>query len=152
MSNHIEQILRAQQSCIDVDVSSQKKLLETIAQLAATRLSCCGELDIYEGFLARERLGSTCLGEGVYLPHCRLPSCDQAAGVLLRLKQGIELDAPDSQPVDLVFALVVPENTNQVHLNILAELAKKFSQPNYRLALREARTSDNFYQQAIKPI
>lgn len=150
MNPCIEQILDVQQSCIDVEVSSHKKLLETIAELAATSLSECGELEIYEGFLERERLGSTCLGEGVGIPHCRLASCKQATGVLLRLKHPINIDAPDSQPVDLVFALIVPENTNDEHLKILACLAQNFNQPSYRNALREAETSASFYERAIQ--
>lgn len=149
MSHHIEQILHAQQSCIDVDVSSQKKLLETIANLAATRLNGCGELEIYESLIDRERLGSTCIGEGVAIPHCRLANCKQAVGVFLRLKQGLKLDSPDSQPVDLVFALIVPEDENQEHLNILASLAKSFNEPSYREALRKADSSVNFHSQAI---
>lgn len=152
MSNLIEQILQPAQSQIDVSVSSHKKLLEQIAKLAGERLKPCTELEIYESLLARERLGSTCLGEGVAIPHCRLANCQQAVGVLLRLKTPVSLDAPDAQPVDLVFALIVPEQATDEHLAILAQLAQRFSTASYRQHLRQANSVSDFYQQAINPI
>ncbi len=152
MSTCIEQILHIPQSQIDLVVSSQKKLLEQVAKLAAKRLNLCPEIDIYESLLARERLGSTCLGEGVAIPHCRLEHCTQPVGVLLRLSTPIHLDAPDNQPVDLVFALIVPKQATDEHLTILAELAKRFNQSNYRQNLRQANSIQDFYQQAIAPL
>ena len=91
--------------------------------------------------LAREKLGSTAMGEGIALPHCRLRDCEEAVGVLITLAKPLPFDAPDNGDVDLVFALVVPQEATQEHLNILADLARLFSQQAFCDALRDCTTS-----------
>ena len=108
--------------------------------------------DIFERLLNRERLGSTGIGEGIAIPHCRLPACDKAFGVLLRLEQAIDYDAIDRQPVDLVFALLVPEEATDEHLQVLSMLARNFSEAEFRQALRNAPDSKQLYQRALKAI
>ena len=149
MDIRIEDILTPERTLIDAPVSSKKKLLEYLAGFIAEQLSDSSADDIYERLLSRERLGSTGIGEGIAIPHCRLKQCDQAMGVLLRLMEPVDYDAIDRQPVDLVFALLVPEEATEQHLQVLAILARNFSEPAYREALRKAPDAQQFYQRAL---
>ena len=150
MSSDIENILSADRTEIDVSVSSKKKLLEYLGKAISTALPGSTADDIFERLLGRERLGSTGIGEGIAIPHCRLKECDKAFGVLLRLEQAIDFDAIDRQPVDLVFALLVPEEATDEHLQVLSMLARNFSQDSFRQALRNAPDGNQLYQRALK--
>jgi PTS system nitrogen regulatory IIA component len=86
----------------------------------------------------RERLGSTAIGHGIAIPHGRTAACDDARGAFLRLARPVEFGASDGEPVDLVFAMAVPEHFAQQHLQLLAELAERFADPEFRAALRAA--------------
>lgn len=149
MSTAITDILSAEQSEIDVPVSSKKKLLEYLGEKISSQLTGSTADDIFERLLGRERLGSTGIGEGIAIPHCRLKECTQAFGVLLRLQQPIDYDAIDRQPVDLVFALLVPEEATDEHLQILSMLARNFSETEFRDALRNAPDACQFYKRAL---
>jgi PTS system nitrogen regulatory IIA component len=93
------------------------------------------DTQIFDSLLARERLGSTGLGHGIAIPHGRLAPLDSTAGALLVLETGIDFDAPDGQPVNILFGLLVPEACNDAHLQILAGLAAMFSDADLRGAL-----------------
>ena len=149
MALRIEDILSPERSLVDVQVSSKKKLLEQLATIIATTLGDASADDIYERLLNRERMGSTGIGEGIANPHCRLLQCQQAIGMLLRLEEPIDYDAIDGKPIDLVFALLVPEEATDEHLQILATLAGNFSQEEYRDALRKAPDARHLYLRAI---
>jgi len=88
--------------------------------------------------LARERLGSTALGQGIAIPHGRVKGLRDAVGAFLRVREPIPFDAPDNQPVSLVFVLLVPERASDVHLQILSELAQMFSDRELRRQLAAA--------------
>ncbi|MDH3387056.1 MAG: PTS IIA-like nitrogen regulatory protein PtsN [Gammaproteobacteria bacterium] len=126
---------------IDTEISSKKKLLELIANIAAdrTRLS---ESAIYNGLLNRERLGSTGLGQGFAVPHARLTDLDQTLGCFFRLKEPVNFDAPDDRPVDLVFTIIIPEAATEEHLMILSSLARIFSKEEVCDAVRNAGSKD----------
>jgi len=93
---------------------------------------------IADSLRQRERLGSTAIGHGVAIPHGRTPAFDEARAAFLRLDPGVDFDAGDGLPVDLVFAMAVPEHFTQQHLQLLSELAERFADPDFRAALREA--------------
>ena len=150
MSCDIKDILNAGCTRIDVPVSSKKKLLEYLGGLISEQLRGSTADDIFDRLLGRERLGSTGIGEGIAIPHCRLKECDKAFGVLLRLEQAIDYDAIDRQPVDLVFALLVPEEATDEHLQVLSMLARNFSQDEFRRALRNAPDANQLYLRALK--
>lgn len=97
---------------------------------------------IAESLRQRERLGSTAIGHGVAIPHGRSSAYDQARAAFLRLAQPVDFAAGDGQPVDLVFAMAVPEHFTQQHLQWLAELAERFADADYRAALRAAPDVD----------
>lgn len=148
MTIRIEDILTPERTLTDAPVSSKKKLLEYLASFIANQTQSSAT-DIFERLLSRERLGSTGIGEGIAIPHCRLPTCEQPFGLLLKLDEAIDFDAMDHRPVDLVFALVVPEEANNQHLQVLAMLARNFTEPEFREALRNAPDAKQLYQRAI---
>ncbi|MFZ5657362.1 MAG: PTS sugar transporter subunit IIA [Pseudomonadota bacterium] len=94
--------------------------------------------ELVDRLAARERLASTGLGHGVAIPHCRLGNLDRPRAAFLRLAAPVDFDAPDGRPVDLVFAMAVPEQAVAGHLAHLAEIAERFSDEAFRAALRGA--------------
>jgi PTS system nitrogen regulatory IIA component len=122
--------------------SSKKRVLEQAARLLAGSADEPDAENIFERLLERERLGSTGLAGGVALPHARVPGIEESRGAFLRLAEGVEFDALDGGPVDLVFALLVPENANEEHLQLLASLAAMFNEEELRERLREAETEE----------
>ncbi len=129
--------------------TSKKKVIETASALIAEQ---CPELDAaeaYSNLLARERLGSTALGDGIAIPHCRLSGCEAATGCLMTLAEPVDFDASDGQRVDIIFILVVPEEATQEHLDILAGLARLLSQAKFCDALRAAESDEALYQAAV---
>lgn len=118
--------------------SSKKRILEQAARLLAANSEEPAVEQIFERLLERERLGSTGLAGGVALPHARMPGIRESRGAFLRLAEAIEFDALDGKPVDLVFALLVPEDANEEHLQLLSKLAATFNQEDLRDRLREA--------------
>jgi PTS system nitrogen regulatory IIA component len=94
--------------------------------------------DVFDSLFAREKLGSTALGYGIAIPHGRIKQLSETACAFARLKTPIEFDAPDNQPVDLVFMLLAPAAADDVHLQILGELAAMFSDADFRTRMRAA--------------
>lgn len=111
--------------------------------LAASRLLACREAgaeSLFESLRERERVGSTAIGHGIAIPHGRSPTLQQPRGALLRLQQPVDFGT--GEPVDLVFAMAVPEHYTHQHLMLLSELAEMFSDPGIRQALRQAPDAD----------
>lgn len=127
---------------IDPNISSKKKLLEFIANTVTEQ---CGlaQSKLFNSLLDRERLGSTGLGNGFAVPHARLPDLKETIGFFVKLANPINFDAPDNQPVDLIFCIIIPEHATDEHLQILASLAKIFSQSSIREAIRTAHTDSD---------
>jgi PTS system nitrogen regulatory IIA component len=124
---------------IDPNISSKKKLLEFIAN-TVTEQRGLAQSKLFNSLLDRERLGSTGLGHGFAVPHARLSDLRETIGCFVKLAKPINFDAPDSQPVDLIFCIIIPEHATDEHLRILASLAKIFSQSSIRDAMRTAHT------------
>lgn len=121
----------------ECETTSKKRLFEQAAQLVqASRGVPAGE--VFESLFSREKLGSTALGYGIAIPHGRIKHLDETACAFLRLKTPIDFDAPDDEPVDLVFVLLAPATATDVHLQILGELAAMFSDAAFRAQLRAA--------------
>jgi PTS system nitrogen regulatory IIA component len=121
---------------------SKKRVLERISAMLAAPEAGLEKNAIFESLFARERLGSTGLGHGVAIPHGRIKECEQTIGALITLEHGIDFDARDNQAVDLLFALLIPENSTDEHLQILAKLAEMFSDRTFVSRLREASDAD----------
>ena len=128
---------------------SKKRTIEEVAHIFSEHLKGPSAHEVFDALIERERLGSTGLGDGIGIPHCRLAACDKPTGVLLLLETPIDFDALDRQKVDIIFALVVPQEANDDHLDILATIAGKFSQPELRDKLRATETSEALYKAII---
>jgi PTS system nitrogen regulatory IIA component len=128
------------------DSSSKKRSLEMLSTLLAGAVPDYTEAEIFDSLVTRERLGSTGLGNGVALPHARLRSLKQPIAALVTHRQGVDFDAIDRQPVDLLYALLVPEDSTDEHLKILAQLAGLFSNPDFCSRLRSSDDSNQCFQ------
>ena len=137
----ISALLSPQRIFLDVEISSKKKLLELIANIVADKAELT-ESSLYNNLLNRERLGSTGLGHGFAVPHARVEGLEQTVGCFFRLKNPVNFEAPDNEPVDLVFTIVIPEEATEEHLVILSSLAGLFSQADLREAVRKASDRD----------
>ncbi len=116
-------------SCTRCDeaISSKKRILEKLCQLAANQVRDIEQDELLESLLEREKMGSTGIGNGIAIPHGRLPNANQAVAVLITTQQAIDFDAIDNREVDIFIALFVPENSCQQHLDTLQNIAKLFS-------------------------
>ena len=127
---------------------SKKRMLQTIAGIIADDQLSLDAAEVFSQLIAREKLGSTGLGQGIAIPHCRIDNCSHPLGTLVTLEDGVPFDAPDGEDVDLLFVLLVPSEAHQEHLDILAELARLFSQASFCRELRAATDSEALYQLA----
>jgi PTS system nitrogen regulatory IIA component len=135
----ITEILIPKQIVIGAIASSKKRVLERLSELLACGTDDLDSAEIFDRLLARERLGSTSLGNGVAIPHARMSGTQYTLAAFMRLDQGIDFDATDRQPVDLFFALLVPEESTQTHLQLLAQLAEMFRDRQLCTRLRKAK-------------
>ena len=126
-------------------VAGKKRLLETVSAMLADGAGGEGDRAIFDTLCGRERLGSTGLGHGVAIPHARSAKALNPAAAFLRLAEPIDFGALDGEPVDLVFALVVPDHFAQQHLLLLAQLAEMFGDATFRDALRAAPDAGALY-------
>lgn len=148
----ISDILARSRTACRVDSGSKKRLFETIAQLITDDQADLEYSVVLDQLIAREKLGSTGLGGGIAIPHCRIENCPAPLGSLVSLQEPIDFDAPDDAPVDLLFILIVPAQEHQEHLDILATVARLFSQPDFCARLRDADTPDSLFDAACEPI
>ncbi|HSU78432.1 MAG TPA: PTS IIA-like nitrogen regulatory protein PtsN [Burkholderiales bacterium] len=130
---------------VDLAASSKKRLFEQAGLLFENHDGLARSL-VFDSLFARERLGSTGLGQGVAIPHGRIKGLKEALGAFIRLAQPIPFDAPDGAPVTLVFVLLVPEKATEKHLQILSELAQMFSDRALREAMGAAPDAQALYQ------
>ncbi len=115
---------------------------QTLSGLSEAMASALG-LDprtVLDGVLERERLGSTGVGEGVAIPHARIPGLTRVSGGFARLIEPADFDAIDERPVDLIFMLLAPEDAGSEHLRALARVSRLFRQEAFRSRLRNAQT------------
>ena len=138
--NLIAKLLPESNVIIDLDVSSKKRVFEQVGLLFENNNSIARS-QVFESLFAREKLGSTGLGQGIAIPHGRIKGLKEAVGALVRTRQPIPFDAPDSQNVSLIFVLLVPDRATDQHLQILSELAQMFSDKAFREKLLAAPTA-----------
>jgi nitrogen PTS system EIIA component len=133
----VSQLLPPANVLLDLQASSKKRLFEQVGLLFENNHGLARSL-VFDSLFARERLGSTGLGQAVAIPHGRIKGLKDALGAFVRAAQPIPFDAPDGKPVSLVFVLLVPEQATDKHLQILSELAQMFSDRALREALAAA--------------
>ncbi|GJD49181.1 Nitrogen regulatory protein [Methylobacterium crusticola] len=123
----------------------KKQVLQELAAHAARHLPGLDEREIFETLLQRERLGSTGIGEGVAIPHGKLPALSQLFGLVARLERPVDFEALDGQPVDIAFLLLAPEGAGADHLKALARVARVLREPGIIDRIRAARDADALY-------
>jgi PTS system nitrogen regulatory IIA component len=141
----IGKILSLDHILIDLDVGSKKRVFEQVGLLVENTHKIARS-EVFDCLFAREKLGSTGLGQSVAIPHGRARGLKEATGVFIRLKQPIPFDAPDGKPVQTLFVLLVPEEASDLHLQVLSELAQLFSSKSVRESLLAAQSRDELYR------
>ena len=129
-----------------VRVSSKKRLFELISTTLASKSPELDSREIFESICAREHLGSTALGNGIAIPHGRISGTNDVQALFLQLIKPLPFDADDNQPVDLVFALTVPEDCSGDHKKLISDIVERFSEPELLERLRSAEDANQIWQ------
>ncbi len=131
----ISQILPVENVILDSESTSKKRVFERVGILFENNRQIARS-QVFDSLFAREKLGSTGLGQGVAIPHGRIKNLREAVAAFVKTESPIPFDAPDGQPVNLIFVLLVPERATDAHLQLLGELAQMFSDKNFREQLQ----------------
>jgi PTS system nitrogen regulatory IIA component len=129
--NAIAQLLTPETILLDLDVASKKRVFEQVG-LLFENLQGISRAQVFDSLFAREKLGSTGLGQSVAIPHGRIKGLKSAVAAFVRVKAPIPFDAPDGKPVSQIVVLLVPEQATEEHLQLLSELAQLFSDKQFR--------------------
>lgn len=140
----LETILPKEGVLDGISAKCGRQMLEVVSK-HASKITGLDATDIFDGLLDRERLGSTAVGKGAAIPHTRMRDLKNPLLMFARLKQPVAMDAPDDQPVDLVFCLLVPEQASGSHLKALARVSRFLSDPIRCEHLRSAASRDDIY-------
>ena len=143
--NLIAKLLPESNVIVDLDVSSKKRVFEQ-AGLLFENNNNISRSQVFDSLFAREKLGSTGLGQGIAIPHGRIKQLKEAVGAVVRTRQPIPFDAPDAQNVSIIFVLLVPERASDLHLQILSELAQMFSDKPFREKLIASPSASDLHR------
>ncbi|MBI4996353.1 MAG: PTS IIA-like nitrogen regulatory protein PtsN [Rhodocyclales bacterium] len=135
--NQIAKLLSVENVVVGLEASSKKRVFEQAGILFENRHGLARSL-VYDALFAREKLGSTGLGQGIAIPHGRIKGLKDVRAAFLRLATPVQFDTPDGKPVGYVFILLVPEAATEHHLQLLSELAQMFSDKTFRERLAAA--------------
>ena len=145
MTIQLSSILTPSRVVCGLDGVSKKRALETVAKYIANDIPVLDADELFRRLMARERLGSTGIGNGIAIPHCRIENCTGTLGAFFKLSDQLDFDAIDDAPVDTIFALLVPEEADDSHLQTLAAIAKVFTNPELLKKIRQSESSDELY-------
>jgi PTS system nitrogen regulatory IIA component len=129
-----------------VRINSKKRLLELISETLGQKNKTLSSREIFESLCAREHLGSTALGNGVAIPHGRIRNTKGVEALFIQLAKPLPFDADDGKPVDLVFALTVPEHCTDDHSKLLSNIAERFSDPELQEKLRNSGDAKEIFK------
>lgn len=146
--NHFSQILSLENVVLDMDVSSKKRAFEQAGLIFENNCGIARSI-VSDNLFARERLGSTGLGHGVAVPHGRIKGLKAPLAAFVRLAEPIPFESPDSQPVNLLVFLLIPDHVTQQHLEILSEIAEMFSDEAFRTMLSTAPDAASVHARII---
>lgn len=136
------EVLDPSRVVIDRAVASKKGVIEQLSQLFAEDVEGVSATSIFDALIAREKLGSTGLGHGVAIPHGRVKGADGALAALMITDKPVDFDAIDNEPVDIFVGLLVPEEANETHLELLSELAELLGNERLTRRLRNAASAN----------
>ena len=143
--NRVSKLLPLANITVGLDASSKKRVFEQAGLLFENNQGIA-RVKVFDSLFARERLGSTGLGEGIAIPHGRIKGLKEAVAALVRLDEPVAFDAPDGEPVNLLLFLLVPEQATQQHLEILSEVAEMLSDRTMRETLLTATDPQALHQ------
>lgn len=133
-----------------VKAQSKKQLLQELSQALAGVVAVDHRI-IFETLLTREKLGSTGLGQGIAIPHGRLPNINRVYGLFAKLAAPVAFESVDGQPVDLVFVLLSPNHAGADHLTALARISRLLREPGTMAKLRGTTTAEGLYAILTEP-
>ena len=143
--NLISKILEQGNILLDSESTSKKRVFERVGLLFENNQQIARS-QVFDSLFAREKLGSTGLGQGVAIPHGRIAKLRDATAAFVKSTHPIPFDAPDGLPVNLIFVLLVPERATDLHLQILGELAQMFSDTQFRDSLNACEDTASIYK------
>jgi PTS system nitrogen regulatory IIA component len=147
---NLANIITAERVRIDRDIHSKKRALEELSGLLAMGAPGVSDSAVLSCLVHREKLGSTGMEGGVAIPHGRIAGVDRCVGAFLRIDGGIDFEARDSQKTDLVFGLLVPQDSTEEHLEFLRQLAELFLDEKFCAGARNATDAKALYQLLIQ--
>lgn len=148
----LQSILPPERTLTAVPGGSKKRVLEFFSTFIAQNTPSLDSQEVFSRLIGRERLGSTGIGNGVAIPHARSPHCKTPIAGFLKLQEPIDFDAIDGEPVDLLFVLLVPEQADETHLSLLAEVANIMNDADTRTQLRKSESQHELYEILIQAI
>jgi PTS system nitrogen regulatory IIA component len=145
-SSIIARLLPASNVALDIELASKRRVFDEAGMIFQNHQGI-PRATVFDSLFARERLGSTGLGQGVAIPHGRIAKLASPIGAFLRLKEAIPFEAPDCKPVNLLFFVLMPEKDTNTHLQILASLAEIFADPEARARLVELPDAESVHRE-----
>jgi PTS system nitrogen regulatory IIA component len=142
----IKDILHPDCTLCTVQGTSKKRVLELISQIANQYLMDIDQATILSSLTCREKMGSTGIGNGIALPHGRLHDLENVVAILVTSEKPIDYDAIDNAPVDIFFAILVPENKASEHLGTLSAIATKLNNKSTLSLMRKAKTDQELFK------
>ena len=141
-----ETIIKPDSVLCNAHARSKKHSLEILSELLVRGVAGLSGEDIFESLMERERLGCTSLYRGVAFPHCRVAGLQHGIAALLKLAEPVDFDAPDDEPVDVIFGLAVPMELDSDHHTTVCEIPRLLADEELRSRLRAASTSNELYE------
>ncbi len=151
MIKQFKRILAPERICCAAEADSKKRALQIASQQLVQGLEAINPIEVLEAFVTRERLGSTGIGHGVAIPHVRFAGIESTRAAFVQLQKGVDFEAADGQEVDLLFAMLMPDNSedaqaNIEHLEVLAVLAQLFNDEDFCREARERCDGETLYE------
>jgi len=145
----LQEIIKPDGVLCNASARSKKHCLEILSELLIRNLPDIASNDIFECLISRERLGCTGLDKGAAFPHCRVKGLDESVAVLIKLSEPVDFDAPDGEPVDLVFGMMLPEEVDDSHHDSIKLVTEVLADEGLRARLREMNSSKDLYAALI---
>lgn len=146
----LSDIIDSRAILVGVKAQTKKALLQELSQ-AMAKIIAVDHRIVFETLNTREKLGSTGIGQGIAIPHCKLEGLNRVYGLFARLAQPIDYDAVDGQPVDLVFVLAAPNHAGADHLKALARISRLLRDQATVAKLRGTETAEGLYSILTEP-
>jgi nitrogen PTS system EIIA component len=150
MNNMVSQFLSPQLTRSKCHITSKKKALETVSQIVSKAFPSIDPKPILDSLIARERLGSTAIGDGIAVPHGKLCNCQHPMIVIMTLDEPVNFDAIDRKPVDIIVSFIIPEDADEEHLKYLSNIASLLKSDVNRKAIRQYQDSELLYSFFMK--